>query len=369
MVDKLRMTEEFCRLVAIDSISFREKNMAAELTRVLEELGFDVTMDGAGEYYQSECGNLYARLKGDLKGDPILFSSHMDTVEPGIGKKAILQEDGTITSDGTTVLGADDLSGIVSILEAVRTIREEKIPHRSIEILFTIAEEVYVRGSEVFDFTKIKAREAYVLDLDGPIGRAAYKAPTFISFTAAINGKASHAGFAPEKGIHAIAIAAEAIVRIPQGKVDDETTVNIGMIEGGTATNIVPERCILKGEIRSHSHEKAMAKAREIERIFHDTANHRMGTCDYQPVILSFAYHVAESHPVISRFIKACDELSIAPELIETMGGSDNNKFLQEGITGIVIACGMHQVHSCKEYTHVDDLEKCCQLLVKLMTS
>jgi tripeptide aminopeptidase len=197
----------------------------------------------------------------------------MDTVEPGLHKKAIVHEDGKITSDGSTVLGADDVSGVVSILEAVRTIKEKRLPHRSIEVLFPIAEEVYLKGSEVFDFSQVKAKEAYVLDLDGPVGTAAIKAPTVVSLTARLIGKASHAGFAPEQGIHAICMAAEAVTKIRQGRIDEETTVNIGLIEGGKARNIVPEECILKGEVRSLKHEKALLQARLIEEIIKEVSD------------------------------------------------------------------------------------------------
>ena len=190
MINKKRLTDKFCRLVSIDSVPFQERTMADVLKKELSDLGFEVTEDNTGELYHGSCGNVYGYLQGDLEGDPILFSAHMDTVEPGKGKKAMLREDGTITSDETTVLGADDLSGVVSILEAVRSILEKGIPHRSIEVLFTYAEEVYIRGSEVFDFSMVKAKEAYVLDLDDAVGTAAFKAPTLVSFTARFLGKA-----------------------------------------------------------------------------------------------------------------------------------------------------------------------------------
>ncbi|WP_246240935.1 M20/M25/M40 family metallo-hydrolase [Anaerocolumna sedimenticola] len=232
MINKMRVTEEFMKLVSIDSPSFKERQMADVLKQYLIQLGFEVTEDDAYKHYDGNSGNLYGFLKGDIEGDPILFSAHMDTVEPSTGKRAVKHQDGTITSDGNTVLGADDLAGVAAILEAVRTIKEKGLSHRSIEVLFTIAEEVYIRGSEVFDYNRIKAKEAYVLDLSGPVGTAALKAPTLISFTAEFIGKASHAGFAPEKGIHAISVAAEAITAIKQGRIDEETTVNVGTIEG-----------------------------------------------------------------------------------------------------------------------------------------
>lgn len=369
MINRERITKEFCDLVAIDSIPFHERRMADVLIHKLEELDFQVEEDNTGqEIYQGNCGNVYGFLKGELEGDPILFSAHMDTVEPGLNKKAIVHEDGTITSDGTTVLGADDLSGVVAILEAVRTIKERKIPHRSIEVLFTYAEEVYIRGSEVFDYSKVKAKKAYTLDLDGPIGTAAIKAPTLVSFTARFLGKAAHAGFAPEQGIHAIAIAAQAITGIQQGRIDEETTVNIGIIDGGKARNIVPEVCVLQGEVRSQSHEKAIAEAEKIKAVFEDTAGKYGAEMEFTTTFGCIAYEIPRNHSVITSFETVCSELGYPTKLIHTFGGSDNNNFVRNGIIGIVLSCGMNKVHSLCEYTHIDDLEKISNIVLSLMT-
>ncbi|MGB8452871.1 MAG: M20/M25/M40 family metallo-hydrolase [Anaerocolumna sp.] len=368
MINKKRIADEFCKLVSIDSASFQERNMADILTKYLSELGFEVTEDKAYEYYDGNAGNIYGFLKGDKEGDPLLFSAHMDTVEPSSHKKAVVHGDGTITSDGSTVLGADDLAGVTAILEAVRTIKEQGLSHRSIEVLFTIAEEVYIRGSEVFDYKMIKAKEAYVLDLSGPVGTAALKAPTLVSFTAKFIGKAAHAGFAPERGIHAISVAAEAITAIRQGRIDEETTVNVGTIEGGLARNIVPENCILKGEVRSLNHDKTLAEIDKIEHIFKETAEKRGAGLEFETSFGCIAYEVEKEQEVVKRFEKACSDINCKTDLIATFGGSDNNNFVRNGITGIVIACGMNEVHSCKEYTHVDELERCSNITLKLMT-
>lgn len=368
MADRERIIKEFTELVAIDSPSFGEREMADVLTKKLINMGFEVKEDGAGEIYGGNAGNLYAFLPGELEGPPILFSSHMDTVEPSGNKHAIVHEDGTITSDGTTVLGADDLSGVTAILEAVRCIQEKKLPHRSIEILFAMAEEVYIRGSEVFDYSQVKAKEAYVLDLSGEIGTAALKAPTLVSFEAVFTGKAAHAGFAPEEGIHAIGTAARAITNIQMGRIDKETTVNVGLIDGGLARNIVPEKCVLKGEVRSISHEKSLAETEKIKKAFEKAAAEAGAELDFTTSFGCLAYEIAEDAPVVQRFERACRELSIPTHYVETFGGSDNNNFARNGISGIVMACGMHEVHSTKEHTHIDDLEKCSEIVYKLMT-
>ncbi len=369
MVNQARLINEFCNLVSIDSISFKERKMADYLKEQLLLLGFTIYEDRANEIYNGDSGNIYGYLEGDLEGDPLLFSAHMDTVVPGLNKKAIVHADGKITSDGTTILGADDLSGVVSILEAIRTIKEHKLPHRSIEVLFPIAEEVYIRGSEVFDYKKIKAKEAYVLDLSGPIGLAALKAPTLVSFTAHFKGRAAHAGFAPETGIHAIKMAAESISKINLGRTYPDTTVNIGTIEGGLARNIVPEHATMLGEVRSLEHEKALSETKKIEEICLEIANRFGGECEFTSSFGCIAYEINEDESVVTRYKKALNELGIEYKFIETFGGSDNNNFVLNQIRGIVIACGMNEVHSTSEYTHVDDLTKCCNIVIKLMTS
>jgi tripeptide aminopeptidase len=368
MINKSRLIDEFCTLVEIDSLSYHERNMAEVLKKSLAQLGFEVKEDDAGSCYGRNSGNLYGYLPGQLEGEPLLFSAHMDTVEPGIHKKAVVHQNGKITSEGNTVLGADDISGIVSILEALRTIKENGIPHRSIEVLFTIAEEVYIRGSEVFDYSIIKSKEAYVLDLSGAVGSAALAAPTLISFTAEIQGIASHAGFSPELGINAIAIAAEAVSKIKQGRIDQETTVNIGLIQGGTARNIVSEHCILRGEVRSMSHDKALSEAKHMESIFSQITAKYSAKLTFSTEIGCISYKVEKEHPVVNRFLGVCYALGYHTHLTSTFGGSDNNNFMRHGITGIVIACGMNQVHSCSEYSHIDELVKCSTIVLKLMT-
>jgi tripeptide aminopeptidase len=293
----------------------------------------------------------------------------MDTVEPGRNKRAVIHDDGTITSEGTSILGADDVSGIVAILEALHIIEENGLQHRDIEILFPIGEEVYLKGSELFDYNNIKAKEAYVLDLCGEIGTAAIQAPTLISFALEVFGKASHAGFEPEAGINSIAIASNIISQLKQGKIDNDTTVNIGTIEGGTATNIVSDYCKLRGEIRSYNHEKALEQYGVLEEITKQCTKRSNASYKLDKSFGCFAYQIEEKSNTVQRFINACKELKYDISLTKTFGGSDNNNFVKNGINGIVIACGMEQVHTCHEYTNIEELVKSTKLLLKLMGS
>ncbi len=369
MIDRERIISEFTELVEIDSPSFGERKMADRLRSKLEGIGFLVSEDEAGGFYGSDCGNLYGYLKGELPGEPLLFSGHMDTVAPAQGKKAVVQSDGRITSEGNTVLGADDIAGLVSILEAIRSLREEGLPHRDIEVLLPIAEEVYAKGSAVFDYSNIKAKEAYVLDLSGRVGRAAYTAPSILSFTAVIQGRAAHAGFSPEEGIHSIAIASKIINQMKLGRVDSDTTINIGTISGGVATNIIPESCKIEGEIRSFQHDKALGCLEEIKSLFISEIEHVGASLQWEEAINCIAYETKLNSKTAQRYKAACEQAGLTAEFIRTFGGSDHNVFATKGIEGLVIANAMNSVHSCEEYTEVEELIKSTQIVRNLMIS
>ena len=378
MVNTERILTEFQTLVSMDSESYEEREIADYLTKKLQELGMEVFEDTAGKKLakqreragksaQKSAGNIYGYLKGTKEGEPILFSSHMDTVSPGIGKKAVIHEDGKITSDGTTVLGADDLGGIVSILEMLTVIKENGLDHPDLEVLFPVAEEPYAQGSRVFDYEKIKAKMAYVFDLSGAIGTAATAAPSIVSFQIQVRGRSAHAGFCPEAGIHAIAIASRAIAGLPYGWVEKDTSVNIGTITGGTARNIVPDQVMLTGEIRSLNHEKALGWMHRIEEKFRQEAETAGGMAEVSFVEEFRAYKIEETEKVAAHYVKACHQAGIMETpLITTFGGSDNNHFTAHGIRGIVVASAMQEVHTKQEYTTVEDLVKSAEVALQL---
>lgn len=367
MINKQRIREDFLQLTLFDSVSFSERKTADWIMEQLNLLGFEAEEDNAGRIYGGTAGNIYGFLKGELPGSPILLSAHMDVVQPGIGKTAVVHEDGRITSNGDTVLGSDDICGIVEILNGVRHVVQEGLPHRDIEVLFSAGEEVYGKGAAVFDYSKIRAKEAYVLDLSGPVGTAAIQAPSIISFGITMKGKASHAGFEPEKGIHAITFMSAFIQSIQQGHLDEETTLNIGTIAGGTATNIVPESCVCAGEIRSFSHDKALHCVEDLQQKLSDIAAVSGVETAVSTELHMQAYRIAESDSVVKRFQEACRRLGMEGAVTGTFGGSDNNHFVSHGLHGIVLSCGMYQVHSVKEYTTIDDLEKGALLIAQLL--
>lgn len=370
--DTGRITDEFCSLAAIDSESLHERRMADVLKQKLHELGFSVSEDCAGKKLEGNAGNVYGILKGEPARKPLLFSAHMDTVKPGIGKKALVHPDGTITGNGTAVLGADDINGIVEILEGIRMVQESGLPHGDIEVLFPPAEELYAKGSAYFDFSKIRSKHAYVLDMSEPVGKAAYKAPSIISFKITVKGRAAHAGFAPENGANAIQTAACAIARLEFGHVGDgETTFNIGAIQGGTAPNIVPDEAVLIGEVRGYVHENALLQLEKAEKIFREEALKNGCQIQFEKEVHVYAYETDLKEDVCRRFVRACEAAGI-PEPPEgrfrkTFGGSDNNTFAKHGISGIVLGNGMRDSHTIHENTTVNQLSLGAELVAQLI--
>lgn len=340
--------------------------MAEHLKKLFGEIGVELEEDHTQNVTGSNAGNLFGRLEGESGSEPLLLGVHMDTVEPSRGKKAVFHPDGRVTSDGTTVLGADDLAGVTAIYEAVRYLKEQNVLRRTVEILITTGEELYCKGANAFDYSRVQSKEAYALDLSGKIGAAAYAAPTLISFSATVRGKAAHAGFYPEKGINSIQAAARAIARLSQGRIDENTTANIGLFSGGTGTNIVPESCTAGGEIRSLNHEKAMKILKEYHQIFQEEADQAGAKLQWEEKLNIIAYETSLSGKAAQNYKKAVEKAGLTAEFEKTFGGSDNNVFAQHGIEGLVIATSMNQVHSCSEYCSIPEIRQVSEILVNL---
>ena len=404
-----RMIEEFKELVAIDSESGNEREIVDVVKQKLIDMGAEVYEDDTQEITGSNAGNLFARFaatSGAIAGNsmganagnsmsssaannagnsmsdsegvkangrtyaPLLFSAHLDTVKPGKGKKAVVDENGRITSEGETVLGADDLSGVVDILEGIRMVQEAGIEHGEIEALITVMEEAYAVGAKAFDCSRVKAKDCYVFDFSLPAGQAVVQAPTLISFTVTIHGKATHAADSPERGVHAIQIAAKAISRLKIGSVAEDTIFNIGTIEGGNGSNIVPDLCVMKGETRSYVHEKALAVIEEMKRIFEEEANAAGGRVEIDDQVRIRAYRTDPDSSVCRRFEEASRRAGIPePEqrYHKVFGGSDNNQLMEKGLNGIVPGNGMEKCHTVDEYIDVEQFEAGARLVAELI--
>lgn len=367
-LNETRITDTFVQLTAVDSPSYHERQMADTLKSLYGKLGISLSEDDTAPLFGGDTGNLFGRVPGTLPGAPLLFSAHMDTVDPALGKKAVVHMDGKITSDGTTVLGADDVGGLTAILEAVRYLQETGTPHRELELMFSPGEEHFSEGTRRFDFTPVRAKLGYVLDLTGPLGTAALQAPGSCHFWLTVHGKAAHAGFAPEDGIHAISIAADAISHLTFGHTDSVTTVNIGRINGGLMTNIIPESCEVEGEIRSYEDGKIQYELDKILDTFQKAAADKGGYITHRVQWCYKALKTEKDQRVVRFYQRACEKTGLPVQLIGTFGMSDCNHFPQHGIEGIVVASAMQQCHSTAEYTTVQDLVKLTELVITLMT-
>jgi tripeptide aminopeptidase len=301
-----------------------------------------------------------------------MFSAHMDTVGPGHGIRPVFR-DGVFTSSGDTILGADDKSAIAVILEAVAIIRENDLPHAPMDLVFTVCEEIGLLGARNLDWGLVRARKGYVLDAtdtDGIIVRA----PSANHFEIRLRGKAAHAGAAPEKGINAIVLAAQAISGLPNGRIDPETTCNIGRIEGGSATNIVPDRVTITGEIRSHD-ERTLAEltdtilSRFENTVMQFTAGDAHGSAGIESVVeRSFSRtHLPIDHPLVQLAQQAAHRLGRIMRTKTSGGGSDANVFFEHGIAAGVLGTGMRDVHSTGEHVAIDDMVRAVQLLVEIV--
>lgn len=375
MVNRERLGDLFKTLVQIDSVSKREGAIAKTLQEIFESLGGEVLIDGAGPKVGGDTGNLIARFKG-ARADvvPLLLNAHMDTVQPGEGVK-VLFSDGTFTSDGSTVLGADDKSALAVIIETIKILQENGLPYGPLEVVVTICEEVGLLGAKNLDYSLITAEYGYSMDgtdTEGIVTRA--PAANYIEFR--VHGRDAHAGAAPEKGINAIQLASRAISEIRVGRVDGETTANIGLIEGGKATNIVPCLVTVAGEVRSHSPEKLAEETQKIVQSFErqvltykeafpsDDGLPRLETAVRQDF---FALKVPENHSVVTLAKEAASSLGREMKTKTSGGGSDANIFFGHGIVTGVLGTGMKDMHTVRESIRLDDMIKSIELLLEII--
>jgi tripeptide aminopeptidase len=363
LINKQRLIDTFVDLIRINSPSFDEKDIGEFLARRLSAAGCSVKF----QRYEKSF-NLTAVKKGRKKTAPILLSAHMDTIEPTTGITFTIDKD-RIRSTGTTVLGADDKSALAQILEALTVLHENGIPHANLEIVLTSAEERGLLGARNLNFQNIRSRHALVLDSAGSVGNLVIGAPTHLRYTLTITGKAAHAGIEPEKGINAIRVAAEIITKIPDGRIDEDTTANIGIIDGGTATNVVSREVIIRGELRSHSMKTLETVRKMILETVRQTAHKHHAKVSITQDVAYKAFRIGKNEPFLKFMKGVFRECGIEPRLTKTGGGSDANIFHQRRIMAINISNGMQKVHSPDEFILIDDLYKGCSVVLKTVTN
>jgi tripeptide aminopeptidase len=368
MINSNRIFTQFQELTRISSPSKKERKIADYLKAKLQSLGLTVREDSAGQAIGGEAGNIVAVLEATGQGPKMLFAVHMDTVMPGEGVIPVFK-DGYFRSAGQTVLGADDKAGIAAILEALQVIKEKGLPHPRLTVVCSVAEEMGLLGALNLDIAQIDADYGFVLDSSGPIGNVIVRGPTQSIIKAVIRGRAAHAGIAPEEGISAIQIAAEAIRRMKLGRIDHETTANIGVINGGVATNIVPEEVTVEGEARSLEPAKLAQLNEQIKKAFETAAEDFAGSCQVEINQAYPAIQSLEGHRIIGLILKAGNKLGIPIRLVATGGGSDANIFNGRGLPTVNLATGMEKVHTKKEELKAGDLVKLAEFVLALMTS
>lgn len=366
MINKERLLDRFLKYIQIDSPTKYEREFADYLKNEMEEMGLSVYMDSAGEKVGSNSGNLIGRLEGNTEGEPILFSAHMDTVSPGIGIKPIIK-DGVIYSDGTTILGGDDKAGIAAILEAVQTIIEKEVPHGDIEMVFSIYEEGGLYGAKNLDYSKLTAKKGFVLDSGGDPGQIIVQGPAQNKVNAKFIGKEAHAGVAPENGISAIQIAAEAISNMKLLRIDDETTANIGLISGGEVTNIVTKEVEIHGEARSLSDEKLQEQTDHMIKCCQDAAKKFGGEVQMDVANSYGAFKVDEDQEIVEKVKEACKNIGLEPYTTTSGGGSDTNILNANGIMAINLGIGEKMPHTLEEHLHIKDLEDSAKLALEII--
>jgi len=375
-INQERLASLFTILCEIDSPSKQEGRVAAYLKSVFAEMGAVVSEDDSAKQTGSDCGNLFVRFpEGGLDKEPVFFNCHMDTVLPAVGVK-VKREGEVFTSAGDTVLGSDDKAGIAALIEVMRTLQEKNIPYGPVEYIFTTCEEVGLMGAKVLNPSSIKARIGYALDSSG-INRVVVGAPAANRITAKIKGVAAHAGLSPEKGISAIHLAARAIARLKLGRLDPESTANIGLIEGGTATNIIPESVVVHGEVRSHTLAKLKEHIQNIQDVFQsevDNWTDPENIVDGKP---SLDFKVIEDYPVmkldkdsavIKRVAEAAVALGAELDYVVAGGGSDANIFNSFGIQCAILSTGMDKVHSTQETIKLSDMALTAELVMAILT-
>ena len=361
-----RVIKRFVEYAKIDSETLNEANFKDRLKKDLEDLGLEVYEDKkAGEVVGSNSGNLIAKLKGE--GDKtILFSSHMDTVSPGVGIEPYVDDDGVLRSTGDTILASDDKAGVSAIMEMLTILKEENIPHHNIEVVFTISEEGGLKGSKNLDYSKINADFGIVLDSGGSAGHTVVHAPAQSKVYVTFKGKSAHAGVAPEDGVSAIVIAAEAISNMKLLRIDEETTANIGSIHGGGPTNIVTDSVRIEAEARSLDNDKLKAQVDHMVKCVKDAQEKYKIEAEIEIVEAYKSFKIEEDAAPVVAVKEACEKLGFEFKPATSGGGSDTNNYNLNGIPAVNLGVGMTKAHSVDEFCKVEDIVNGAKLITEI---
>lgn len=367
MINKKRLLETFMDYVKISSETKNEKDICERIIKDIDSLGFKVYVDNAGEKLNSNGNNIYCFIPGTLEGDPILFSAHVDTVTPGNNIEPYIDGD-YVYSKGNTILGGDDKAGVVSIIEAIKTIKENNLPHKPIEIVLTICEEGGVNGSKHVDFSRLKSKKGIVLDSGGSPSDIIIESPGQTRITAKIIGKPAHAGGCPEDGISSIIVASEAIANMKLLRVDYETTANIGTFKAIGPTNIVSPIVEIVGEARSRSNSKLEAQTNHMIECLQKSCDKYGAKLEYEIEESYKSYSLSPDDEHIKMISNVCKNLNLEINMKPSGGGSDANIYIHKGIQTVNIGCGMELVHTTNEKLNITDFYNASKVVLSIMT-
>lgn len=315
------------------------------------------------EWKTDSIGNMYLSIGDGNKS--LLLNAHIDTVPVESDKINVVVENNIIKTDGKTILGADDKSGVIAILEGVKN-KKNELKGR-IDIVLTVQEETGLNGAKNIDLSNIKAKEGFVFDLHNPPGDIVNMSPYHNTFRFYIFGKSAHAGAEPEKGVNAILLSSKAISKLKLGKIDEESTANVGFIKGGIATNVIPDFVEIWAEARSRNEKKLIRISDEIIDTFISEVEGGGGKIEYKLNKEYNGYKFDEDEKLIKLIKKVFESINIIPNIRATMGGSDSNIFHEKGIKTIVLSTGMNNVHTKEEYIKVDDLITSVKVVEKII--
>ncbi|MYL45190.1 M20/M25/M40 family metallo-hydrolase [Virgibacillus halodenitrificans] len=351
-----RLLDSFMELAKINAPSGHEKPMAEFLIPILEQLGFSYTFDEAHKEFGGNCGNLIAYWEGTHPSvEPMFLSTHMDTVLPTEGLKPEIR-DGIIHSDGTTILGADDRAALAAYLEGIRYIQENDIPCGPIELVLTVNEQPGLVGASYMDYSKVKSKKGFVFDSSGDIGQIILQGPYSSRIYCDIQGRSSHIGLNPEEGINAFLIAADALKNMKLGKISEITLANIGQMNGGKMSSIIPGEVKLVGEVRSFEAKGLNEQLEHMKQSVEEAAKQHGGKADIRYEKKYLGWKIDEKSPLGQTALQAADEIDVNKYTTQTLGGADTNVLNENGLECITLGNGFRNIHTFQEHISVENL-------------
>lgn len=371
--DEEELLSIFFDLINIYSPTRNELEVSKYIVKFLENLGAQIYLDESYENYGGNCPTVFAKIKGNLEGQGVTFSAHMDVVEPNKESRVIF-EDNIIKTDGNTTLGGDDKAGIAAILYSIKYIIDNNIDHQDIYTIFTPGEEIGMLGAKNIDWNKLyenmsPAKNVIVVDNAGKSMYVAYKAPTCTNYYMKAIGKTSHAGLAPEAGVNAIKIMSEIIYNMKSGRIDEFTTANVSEINSKFPTNVVPDQATASGEIRSHSYESVDKLLDEYEEIGNTIADKYHGKFEMQRIQQYPLLNSKDELAFANEFLEIYKSVGVDAQLQVIGGGSDANYLAGQGFNSIIIGVGMQKVHTTEEYLEVVELKNTTRAIIKYLSS